>query len=705
MIDDRIYKGKALLYEGIEFNEEVIFYCNDVGTSAIVLDFYKDLKTPYSLEGARVAVNIAKKDGNIVTDFMNITGENKAEYIYPINGLTAVGKSNCTILVYDGNGDRVTFGTFKFRVRADINGDVESTTEYPVLNKLISDVDVLNQDVNSAEALRIVEENHRKSNEVERKNNENDRVKTFNDIKNEYSSIKGIMIDENNAANLQNQINVTNSHLDTINKNKLNVINVKEYGAKGDGVTDDSLAIKKCIELLEWNGGVIYFPKGTYLINDKIDLCSYGGIQRHSIELIGESQDGTVLLKNEKSTFNDYVIKVNGYQHSIKNLTILSAKQDEQNYYARKGIYITGYPMPNCDVGCKFLDIDKVKIRRCNIGIQFGNYDVDLKDPDIETNNIRNLAITECNMGVFFNGQNILNNPITNSHFTDCRDYLVYEKRGSEIKLEYCYLGNIYDYLTSSSPTHNNPKILNESGATVLRYCRNEDNPPTPLRITVEHKGSGENVLFEGNQFTTANNNKNGTSLKISGNIGENVPNTTVVCINNQFEGIVVYDTCNIISIGNTYQGQGGTLNGYILSANQKNIKTNSMFLDNNIPLTIEELNILKGKPINMIKENVATNTEFSSMIGKTPTLVYGQYTQVVRNSNQEKESCVHRFSQRFEGDYTTGAILFAPNPPSTGTWQRGDRIFNSEPSLGNSKGWICCETGTPGTWISEGNL
>lgn len=213
MIDDRIYKGKALLYEGIEFNEEVIFYCNDVGTSAIVLEFYKDLKTPYSLEGARVAVNIAKKDGNIVTDFMNITGENKAEYIYPINGLTAVGKSNCTILVYDGNGDRVTFGTFKFRVRADINGDIESTTEYPVLNKLISDVDVLNQDVNSAEALRIVEENHRKSNEVERKNNENDRVKTFNDIKNEYSSIKGIMIDENNAANLQNQINKTNSDL------------------------------------------------------------------------------------------------------------------------------------------------------------------------------------------------------------------------------------------------------------------------------------------------------------------------------------------------------------------------------------------------------------------------------------------------------------------------------------------------------------
>lgn len=42
---------------------------------------------------------------------------------------------------------------------------------------------------------------------------------------------------------------------------------------------------------------------------------------------------------------------------------------------------------------------------------------------------------------------------------------------------------------------------------------------------------------------------------------------------------------------------------------------------------------------------------------------------------------------------------------PSTGTWNVGDRVFNSVPSVGQPKGWICTVAGTPGTWVSEGNL
>lgn len=42
---------------------------------------------------------------------------------------------------------------------------------------------------------------------------------------------------------------------------------------------------------------------------------------------------------------------------------------------------------------------------------------------------------------------------------------------------------------------------------------------------------------------------------------------------------------------------------------------------------------------------------------------------------------------------------------PSTGTWSVGDRVFNSVPSVGQPKGWVCTVAGTPGTWVSEGNL
>jgi hypothetical protein len=42
---------------------------------------------------------------------------------------------------------------------------------------------------------------------------------------------------------------------------------------------------------------------------------------------------------------------------------------------------------------------------------------------------------------------------------------------------------------------------------------------------------------------------------------------------------------------------------------------------------------------------------------------------------------------------------------PVAGTWKVGDRVLNSIPSVGQPKSWVCTVAGTPGTWVSEGNL
>jgi hypothetical protein len=43
--------------------------------------------------------------------------------------------------------------------------------------------------------------------------------------------------------------------------------------------------------------------------------------------------------------------------------------------------------------------------------------------------------------------------------------------------------------------------------------------------------------------------------------------------------------------------------------------------------------------------------------------------------------------------------------PPTTGTYHVGDRVVNSVPTVGQPKAWVCTADGTPGTWVSEGNL
>jgi hypothetical protein len=49
--------------------------------------------------------------------------------------------------------------------------------------------------------------------------------------------------------------------------------------------------------------------------------------------------------------------------------------------------------------------------------------------------------------------------------------------------------------------------------------------------------------------------------------------------------------------------------------------------------------------------------------------------------------------------------ITFQGAAPAAGTWLQGDVCWNSGAAVGQPKGWQCTVSGTPGTWVSMGNL
>ncbi len=49
-----------------------------------------------------------------------------------------------------------------------------------------------------------------------------------------------------------------------------NFVNVKEFGAKGDGKTDDSNSIQSAIDSIQTSGGTVFFPEGRYTIKKTI---------------------------------------------------------------------------------------------------------------------------------------------------------------------------------------------------------------------------------------------------------------------------------------------------------------------------------------------------------------------------------------------------------------------------------------------------
>ena len=79
-----------------------------------------------------------------------------------------------------------------------------------------------------------------------------------------------------------------------------NAVSVLDFGAVGDGVTDDSAAIQRAVDYIgtQEGGGTIHFPNGSYVVRTAIYTEAFNSnqLKRYGITLSGESTLQTKFL-------------------------------------------------------------------------------------------------------------------------------------------------------------------------------------------------------------------------------------------------------------------------------------------------------------------------------------------------------------------------------------------------------------------------
>lgn len=143
-------------------------------------------------------------------------------------------------------------------------------------------------------------------------------------------------------------------------------INVKKYGAVGDGVTDDSPAVSMALADALSSGGVLWFPSGQYLFLSSLEVDLTGPFKGLLVK--GASPESTILLNGIGS---EHIIKVRGLHFSYLRISDLSFVG--QDLSANKGLdltylsetYLDNVSFRNLFLGMSMTDVVRARFVSC----------------------------------------------------------------------------------------------------------------------------------------------------------------------------------------------------------------------------------------------------------------------------------------------------------------------------------------------------
>jgi parallel beta-helix repeat protein len=305
------------------------------------------------------------------------------------------------------------------------------------------------------------------------------------------------------------------------------VVSVRNYGAKGDGVTDDTAAIQSAMDVVGGTGGTLSIPDGTYLVNSTLN-SNKGLLVRSNMTI--KLSYGAV-LKAIPNNSDTYAVL---YLPRVSNVIIIggTVEGERSKHSGTSGEYGMGIWVASS----QHIVIEGVTVKECwgdgfFIGGSLGSQDVTLCNVVSDHNRRQGLSLEKAD-GVVIRHSTFKNTAGTSP------------EAGIDLEPE-------------SGETVNN---------VLIQGCTFTNNAGGGLQVCVAISNTGTafttNVVADGNVFTgnglhAADGGSRG-GIQVSNCAGNHFTNNLIQ--NNNGSGILLRDNANnTVLTGNTVSGTTGS--------------------------------------------------------------------------------------------------------------------------------------------------
>ena len=558
--------------------------------------------------------------------------------------------------------------------------------------------------------------------------------------------------------------NGTAEYSRTVQSKLRETVSVKDFGAVGNNVADDTVAIQAALDSLT-AGGQLYFPPGTYLV-------SGGGLllqPKSNTTMVGVSGATTLKISSAPST-----VSIFGTLNAVSNLIF------DGLIFDGNSSVVLGFDT----FGLQFPDVGDITVKNCT----FKNF---VRDGMLLglTTKVDHLTVDTCNFSnIGFNGVRAYNarmQYINNSRFfdfitssLDFNPILVENSETTTIVTNNYFSNDSANWLSGNSTlslmsdrsyaagntiigggmivVHSGP--YGRTGIKSYRIIGNSIQNTVSPGIIVNTDVNTDIIVSNNyiqNPFSsgiyivsvnappyTAN-----TPVIVSNNIIQDISNDTYIstfqpacikvgqtsnvivtgnqCITPRWAGIAILSGANNCTVqGNTIIGQRGQAPTDFLT----NVGGGIVVSTSGISFNDDIFNItING---NFIYDFLTTVSPPSNNFRAGGIVAYSdggkilEYititNNVVRNGNGIAIQTYFLKNSTVDGNTiwnSNGDIVDTSSTtlllnavigqytaaPTTGTWKRGTILYNSTPASAGYVGWACTAAGTPGTWKTFG--